>query len=451
MPRRDTLLVACVALALAAALFEATPTPDGERFARQAAELRAGLGFLWDGAPTTSLPPGYPVFLALLPQTTADARGVINVLLWTLGCALLHRTLRPAGRRPALLGALALAAHPWAARQVSYPMSEALALALIMLLMACLTSRGTLGAWSAGAAGLLASAAVLTAPALIGVAGGALALSTWRLRARPRALVALVFGAVALMLPWQLHCLRVAGHVEWLVVGRGGNFSAGRGLWARTFVLRESELRHVWHAEHIADAPSRAFGDAAERERLAALARASQPAALDAALAQAASARASPWRALAFDSARAVLLWSDMPALGHLQPSWVGRVSLATWRADVADVGARRAALRLAKGLACSAAQALYAAYALLLGWLAWRALRTRDGLALVVVAGTLLYTLVSAHTALGEARRNLPFIAAILALGALRRATVYAPARAIGDGLPKQQPPTLDRRDARL
>ncbi len=423
MPRRDTLLVACVALALAAALFEATPTPDGERFARQATELRAGLGFLWDGAPTTSLPPGYPVFLALLPQTTADARGIINVLLWTLGCALLHRTLRPAGARPALFGALALAAHPWAARQVSYPMSEALALLLIVLLMACLTPRGTPGPWRAGAAGLVGSAAVLTAPALIGVAGGALALAAWRLRARPLALLALLFGAAAPMLPWQLHCLHVAGHVEWLVVGRGGNFTAGRGLWARTFLLRESELRHVWHAEHVADAPARAFRDTAERERLAALARANEPAALDAALAQAAAARASPWRTLAFDGARAVLLWTDMPALGHLQPAWVGRVSLATWRADVAEVGARRAALRLAKGLACSLAQVAYVAYALLLGWLAWRALRTRDGLALTVVAGALLYTLVSAHTALGEARRNLPFMAAILTLVALRGA----------------------------
>ncbi len=426
---RDTALVAGVALALALAFFDATPTPDGARFARQAAELRAGQGFLWEGAPSTRLPPGYPFFLALLPAMSPAARGGVNVALWTLACALLHVALRPAGAHAARLGALALAANPWAARLSSYPMSEPLALALLVSLLLCARpghDRAGLAtipvAARAALVGLLASAVSLTAPGLSVLAAGVLAVALWRSRAQPAVVVTLLLGAALPMLPWQLHCLRATGHVEWLVVGRADNFDAGRGLWARTWLLRESELSHVWHAQRIADAPARAFRDAAEREWLTRAAQTGDVAALDQALAVAARARRAPLRSASLTAARALLLWTDMPALGHLQPAWVGRFSPATWRADVAQVGARRALLRLAKALTCTLAQAAYAAYALALAVLAWRGLRARDALSAAVLIGTLAYTLVSAHTALGEARRNLPFTAALLALPSLWR-----------------------------
>jgi hypothetical protein len=427
---RDAALVASVALALAGALFEATPTPDGERFARQAAELRAGQGFLWEGAPSTRLPPGYPVFLALLPEMSVGARGGLNVALWTLACVALHVALRPAGRRVALCGALALAANPWAARLSSYPMSEPLALALLLglLLVARRLSADATAATTrssttrAALVGLFASALALTAPGLSVLVAGVLAVALWRSRARPALAAAVLLGALLLLLPWQLHCLRATGQVEWLIVGRADNFSAGRGLWARTWLLRETELAHVWHRERIADAPARAFRDEAERERLALLARVGDAVALDDALAQAARERDSLSRAVGLGAARAALLWLDMPALGHIQPTWVGRLSPAIWRRDVAEVGWQRALLRLAKALACTLAQAAYACYALALAVLAWRGLRARDALAAAVVIGTLAYTLVSAHTALGEARRNLPFTTALLALPGLRR-----------------------------
>jgi hypothetical protein len=423
---RDALLVGTVALLLAGALFEPTRTPDGERFARQAAELRAGLGFNWAGAPTSAHPPGYPAFLALLPTLDDAGRARVNVLLWVGACVLLHALLRPVGVRAARWGALALAANPWAARQVSYPMSEPLALLLALAL--ALSAHRLVGvpgparpAWMAALCGLAAAALALTAPGVLVVAGGVVAVVGWTVRSRRAALVPLLAGVALPMLPWQLHCLRATGHVEWLVVGRAGNFTAGRGLWARTWLVRESELAHVWHPERLADAPARAFRDEAERASLAALAGSGDAAALDGALRDAARARLAsdpslPWR---FTLARVATLWLDMPALGHVQPSWVLRLSPSTWRADVSAVGTRRALLRLAKAGACTAAQAVYAAYALAVLGLAWRA---RRPLALAIVAGTCVYTLVSAASALGEARRNLPFVALLLALPALAR-----------------------------
>lgn len=435
--KRDTLAVGALALLLALLFFEPTRTPDGERFALQADDLRAGRVFAWGGAPTVSHPPGYPVFLSLLPRLDDAGRARVNVALWVASCVLLHLLLRPAGRRAALGCALALAANPWAARQASYPMSEPLALLLALLLLCAarhLSADHPFLASLSLLTGLGASALALTAPGLLVVVAGVVASTLWNVRAERVAVVALLLGVALPMLPWQLHCLRATGRIEWLVLARAGNFTAGRGLWARTWLLRESELAHVWHAERVADAPARAFRDEAERAALAQLAAAGDRQALDAALGDAAerARAAAPSRVTSFTLARAALLWLDMPALGHVQPSWVLRLSPATWRADAAAVGARRAWLRLAKGLACTAAQAAYAAWALLLAWLAWRGLTSRRPLAVAIVIGTLAYTLVSAHSALGEARRNLPFAALLLALPALaaRRLPAVDPPR---------------------
>jgi len=98
-----------------------TPSPNGggdsARFLYQAEALLNGRGFLWDDVPCTDLPPGYPVFLALLRSVSSSLLLVVFVqfVLSVLSCYLIYLAIRPRSERLAIAGLLAYAAYPWVA------------------------------------------------------------------------------------------------------------------------------------------------------------------------------------------------------------------------------------------------------------------------------------------------------------------------------------------------
>jgi len=427
---RDLLWCGLAALGLRLALWEGADPPDAQRFLAQAMDLAAGRGFLCEGQPCTTLPPGYPVFVAVLMRLGLPAHALagVNVALGSAVSVLLYLSLRTEGRGAARAAALAWGLNPWLARQAGLAMSEQLSALLCSL---ALLSLGPLlvaeppSRRAAALAGGLLGALALTAPGTVFLCLGIALAVAWSARRQPGTVGALLLTASLVMAPWQLHVLSVTGRLAPAVVTLGP-LERGPGLWVRSWRVTEDDLRFAWHPETLAAAPARAFSSPEERTalvRLARQARSPEDRALGEALERIAKRRlaeAGPEQA-ALVVLRSLLLWLEMPSISHIQASWVGRPSLASWRHDRARVGNRRAGLRVLKGLAATAAQLLYLLWPLGYGWLAVRAVRRRSPLGLGVLAGAVLYTLASGWTGLGEVRRNAPLVPALLALAAAR------------------------------
>ena len=112
--------------------------------------------------------------------------------------------------------------------------------------------------------------------------------------------------------------------------------------------------------------------------------------------------------------ARAAILWFSMPQLSHLDRHWIPRLSPGRFRDDLRDVGLQRAMLRAVKAVASLMMQCVYCIYSFAALGLAVRSVRARDPWGSAVAIGTLFYTLISAHFALGE---TAPFFFLLYAL----------------------------------
>lgn len=420
----------CVLVALAARIWLWVPvtTPDSERFTLQARELAAGAGLLWAGQPTTSLPPGYPLFLAVLrwlglPEA---AYSPVGVILGALACGAGFLATRTAGPRLAWAVGLGLALHPWLARQCAYVLSEALAMflaALVALAASRLATSPDPRPWAAPAGALLA-ALVLTAPGTLVVGGlGGLALLLGLRRSRGAA-AALVLAAAVLVAPWQLYCLRHAGRLVPTVVTPTGAMVSGTGRWVRTWLIWPEELVVLWQPRRLGEAPARAFDPSSERDRLVELAEDVAPGAaqrLDAELGVLARRReAEHLRMAGLTLLRASVLWAAMPRLDHLDLDWVLRAGPSAFVRDRGEVGPVRAGLRQVKALASAGMAGVYLVVALCSLVVAWRAARGGHPWAIAVLVGTLAYLLASGHLALVEPRRNAPFYFLLLPLAAV-------------------------------
>lgn len=402
MSRKDAFLflgVLGLALAMRVALWAPVWTPDCDRFVRQAADLSDGQGFRWKGRPALDLPPGYPVFIALLGKlgVPSGRLSTVNVILGSVTCGLLFLVVRQVGSRwAAALVAFALALNPWIARQCSYVMSETLTtfLCVVLLHVAWASGDGKGAPARAAVAGLLLSAIVLTAPGLLFVGAFGVVALVFRWRRTPLRVALLLASAGLVILPWQWHCLEATGHLVPTIFVPTEDLSSGVGRWARTWSGGEEDMRFVWHPEKLGSAPPRAFRSAAERARIVALAVSTSsdaPGRLEAELQRVAVERRQeyPLEPFGRSALRALFLWTKMPAGPFFRTDWAGHAFLSL----------------------------LYLAYTLACVWGAVRGCWQRNGWALAVAAGTVAYTLVSGYTALGEARRNIPFEFLLLAL----------------------------------
>ncbi len=385
-----------LALLMRAALWAPVWTPDCDRFVKQAADLSNGQGFHWKGRPSVDLPPGYPVFIALLGKlgVTSDSLSTVNIVLGSLTCGLLFVVVRQASScTVAALVALALALNP---RQCSYVLSETFTsfLCVLLLYVAWAPPNGKGANARAALAGALLSFIALTAPGLLFVAAFGGFAFFLRLRRTPLRAALLLASAGLVMAPWQWHCLEATGHLVPTVFVPTEDLTSGVSAWVRTWSGGEDAMRFVWHPEKLGAAPPRAFRSAGERARIVALALDKSPDAprrLEAELERVAAERRQehPMELFASTTLRAVLLWTRMPSVPSFQTDWVGRTGL----------------------------ELIYVGYTLVCVWSAARGCRHGNGWAVAVVAGTMVYALISAYTALGEARRNIPFLFLLLPL----------------------------------
>lgn len=421
-PRRILLAAAILVAIQLATTWAVILTPDSHRFLAQARSMLDGQGFGIDGVLETSLPPVYPIFLAVFLKLglAPDQIPYLQIGLLLAAAAALHEAVRPAGKAVASLAVLLLAANPWVVRQTGYLLSETLSvlLASVAILLLVRTRRGrgrpllALGAGAASAVLLLSSPAHLFVFAALG-AGGLLA--TWR---RPAGLASFVGGIVLVMLPWQLHCIAATGRPVATVFTPRFRFvgdGLGFGLWFRTWQLRFREFDVYFKGGDLSVAPARAFRSDRDRRALLAATAGHAMGSPESAEAFRQSARETISEAplrffVGLPAARAFLLWTDMPQIGHTQIEYAGRLFPWTFRSDWNAFGLPRAVQRLGKGVLSTAALGIYAGYPLLFLWLAARAVRSPDGrlLAVVFLLAFAGYTFAAAWWAAGEPRRNL-------------------------------------------
>jgi 4-amino-4-deoxy-L-arabinose transferase-like glycosyltransferase len=266
--RRETTWLAALALGLRLAwvAFAATrfpPADDGTFYHAVATRIAAGAGYTWawpDGAVTYAAhyPVGYPALLggayALFGAAPAVAM-VVNALFGSALVAAVHRAaLRLTSLRRARLGALALALHPTLILYTAALMTEAVAAALLALLVAFALRLGARASGEVGQASawwrLLLGAAgaglVLLRPLLLpllrGLGAVAVCVSVGAARgaafwARLRGAGEVSLVAVALCLPWTLRncekmdgCVFVSANGGWnLLIG---TLPEGRGSFA---------------------------------------------------------------------------------------------------------------------------------------------------------------------------------------------------------------------------
>ncbi len=418
--------------------------PDGERFVYQAHALMRGEGFLFDGRPTTLLPPGYPLLLCAVFTFHDDPFALIPVqFLLSLGSiALVYSAIAPWSKRGAALAAFAMALHPYLALKVSEVRSETWGVFLTSLLVYSISraeqrdlAQARLG--QLFSIGFLCLAVLLTVPAL-----AFLCLALWlvvaaRIRASGARLATLTLGSLALALPWQLHCYRAVGHLEPLMFGRNTGVSipgpnagvlnpeSGFGRWTRSWMTSDTQMGVWWWSHSFASVPEDVFESEQQKRELHRLHTLAcedkvDPNLLDRAYGEAADRRYEtlPLRTrVEFPLRRALLLWMEMPQLHHAQMDRIAALTPQAFQTDKAQLGTRRAWLRLAKAAWSLAVYALYLAYPAGFVVLLAKTWNDRRLVPLAVLLGVLAYTAASAYLAVCEVRRNLPLFPALLFL----------------------------------
>jgi hypothetical protein len=464
-PRLVCSLLALIVIGVA---FVPVQTPDWSRFNDEAQSIASGNGFRTWGKVEASLPPGYPLLLALLkllgvPDSTVP---VVHLALFLAACHLVYLSLRPWSRHLALVGMAAFAIQPLAARMVGFYLSETWGMFLCALLFFLWSgaARGAREDWRILGLGALAVFLPLTSPATIVMCFclGALALARLVAERALKLAAMLIAGALIVMVPWQAQCVRANGSVCPLLLttwtpsklfGASGPASVpedGFYAWFRTWSQGEADMPTVYLANAGA-APARAFPSAAARAAILDLGKPgtgaptdNQLRALDA-LAQS-ERQAHPLTQYGLlPLRRAYGLWFEMPQIGHAQQAYVGRLSPVDLIADRREVGTTRAALRWLKALGATLVYGAYVTLPLFALFALAKAVRARDSFTLLVLLSVAAYTFIAGYSAFCEARRNVVFFPAILFLLS-RHAAIATRVRGsaqarIGSGLGAERP----------
>lgn len=449
---------------------------DSFRFLSEAESLARGDGFQRFGVPETSLPPGYPTFLAALMILTPSHSLILflQLVFSTLSCFLVYFAIRRYSERLAVVSLFGMALCPWTGMLSQLIMSETLGIfvASLLVFLVAFVSHGDRSNRNTGvffAIGVCAAALPLICPGTLALSLGMFAAVLWRQRSTWPKCVLMGFGFVLTMLPWQLYCYAVNGRVYPAVV-RVSSLNNGKRTWWRSWVTRDIDFHLPWDS-----LPAQAFDSDGERSHVFAVAGAATSAVkaetldemtskfllsrgmgnsaaaqaspanrvpyvprlgrapddrLDAILGEIGARRASehPWSYyLKYPFIRAVNLWLRMGrfSIGGTFDDHMRRateVFPARYFGNVVSVGVGKATQRALIGLLGIVLVALYALYGLWFMYLALRALRSNSLLVWAICLGVLAYTLSSVYLPDINLRRNTVFYPALFFLSAFVR-----------------------------
>ncbi len=407
---------------------------DWARFESQAISLLSAQGYVTGGIPETQLPPGYPVFIALVYTLGGNHQVVVGLQLIMLLVAtnLVFLSLRQINLKIAFIGMLGVGLNPWLARVASSTMSETLGVFLCALLLWLFSTiyRGHRGTAALVSFGVVSIFLPLTSPATI-----ILCLFLWlilgiKLLPEVRSLVLLLTGTLIVFLPWEVHCTKASGNFcVALYSYQSDTINNDLFRWFRSWAKQESDIDSALHVyanrQNFTLTPDRAFDSEQQREQLTQAILGDKFERFATTLKFAEFARVADDRIrdsplayyLTLPLIRTATLWFDMDQLIHVQMEYVGRLSPGIFSRDRLELGGSRALKRVFKALASTAIYPLYICYPLLMLWVLYLAIKNRNHIPLLIVLSIVIYSAISGFYALGEARRNLVFIPAILFL----------------------------------
>lgn len=401
--------------------------------------MLAGDGFGREGTLESSLPPGYPVLIAMVfaVADSIEVLRIVQICLSVLSCWLVYLAVRPVSNRWATIAMFGMALSPTLAHHSGVILSETFGTFLMSMLVWLLARlRQAPNWWNSSAVGFTSTALVLTSPGVVVLWGLLLlAMLAKYFRSYP-VLLAGAGGVLLLMVPWQFHQIRATGHIVPAIYEFGEQEAhrwPGLKIWIRSWLLVQTEnsAYHCYRPEsglsnfdHI---PERAFANAAQRDELRAACEGFITGRLtsddfDQAFQTIAQARIEADKLryyVTLPACRTVMVWFWVDQVWPAQLSYFGHLTPGSFRADWNELGLKRAALRFGKGVFSTGVILLNGAYAILFMWLLWQGIKSRDPVALAIVLGVLAYTFGGAIMASHEWRRNLVFYPAMFYLAA--------------------------------
>jgi hypothetical protein len=431
-PRALQVVGVIIAVSVLLCLFVPARTPDSDRYESQARSILEGKGYRTWGNPETTLPPGYPLFIAAIEGFGGNSTWVrvVQVFIYIASCVVIFSALKARSRAIAFCGMCAIALQPFPARLAGYILSETYAIFLSSIyafLISEICWRENAKPLSLFLFGLITVLLPLTSPATAILAG--LVLTAIVLTKRGRGLGYILIGMSLVYFPWQYHCQKALGKPCVLLyssqnaVNQTLSDESGLGLWMRTWLLKQEELAVGWHPEKIREVPARAFISAEERQRLTEALNSDT-------LSREEKDRIFRDRArvliqqdplsfyLTLPIRRVLYLWFDMPQFGHIQMEYVGRISPGVFKNDVQQYGPKRAFMRLFKGVISTVVYPIYISMAILLIILALLILgRHRKAIPIAIVVGIFAYIAIAGYSGMVEARRNVVFFPLIILL----------------------------------
>ncbi|MDB4540604.1 hypothetical protein N9250_02845 [bacterium] len=254
---------------------------DSRRFARQATCLAELTSF-----PTTTLPPGYPIFLAPFVAMSISPRAAIcfQVFFSVLVPLILYLNLRHLQARLSLILLVTSLFYPWGANYSTRLMSETLGYLLILCFvtaLASLISRPENPKTRLFLTGCSGMSACLTCPAATPtVALLIIVLCLSRIFLWKQKSIALL-GVMCILMPWQIHCIKMTGRPAYALLHKLPNTTPGFGSWIKTWVIHPYELTiaaraYIWtptgSTTNYEGIPDRAYATAESRRHIEATA-----------------------------------------------------------------------------------------------------------------------------------------------------------------------------------
>lgn len=423
-----------------------TRTTDPTRFIWQADQLLAGNGYLHHPGftmhqgpvPCTSLPPGYPIFLAGLFAISRSFPFVmaVQIALSVASCWLVYAAVRPRSEFFAIVALGIMATNSWLVAYSTELMSEILGVFLMSLLIFAVARQENrhFSKKNALAIGMLAMALPLTSPATAPTSLLLLCWTLWHHRRDGEYLLFAVVGAVLVMGPWQVYCYKITGHFVPRILTRyegPGNKEARH--WLNTWVRRPADFLNgantfFWPNDtpDFSGVPDYAFSSAEERIRLETLRLTDGPAVrgrgqvlIDELVRITQQRHDDNWRYRHWQlrATRAFYLWWDTFTPKPRSIRFLDRLSWQSFQHHRADVGLPRAILRVIRGIPSGVIASIQAVSVAGIIVLLVFGVLSRKPAALAIVAGLLVYVWITSTGAGSELRRNQPFFPAILFL----------------------------------
>ena len=426
---------------------------DPARFLMQGHWLMEGKGFLQaNELPCTSLPPGYPVFLAALMCFSMNLQYLqwAQVVLHSSSGVILFLAMRKNTPSLAILTGVLVSGSPWGAAMSSMIMSETTGtfLSCCLVYLIAQVMQGTATKSTLFLAGFVMLANCLTCPGVSFTMAGLWCVMAFTVRAQVQQLAMLVAGALFPFCVWQMHCIETNGRPVWTLLTPWPHEE--ELSWIRTWARTPDEYVNgvsvfVWpnSEPNYASIPPYAYVNQTQRNRAEEITKRWRLSGGDRYLETAenlekhrffrqlaaqriADTRLDYYFRLPF--MRGIRTWTDLRPINYVglaDPQNISRLAPGNLVSDVRSYGLARASKRIGRGLLSLTVVIVHFTAIVYILFQIWTVIRNPNRFAVVMMLTVGIYTAAHGYTG-GESRRNIPFFPLLFSAGCLAAAATF-------------------------